>query len=73
VSVEDDMHQEREYRQMMLSYQSDAAKLRAKFKPDRSGRYEFTDPALKRAVKGFGKGLRRAVKDALIREAMPRR
>jgi len=70
MSVEDDMHQEREYRLMMQSYEHEAMKLRMKFQPDKSGRYDLSDPVLKKAIKKAAskaaKGTARNLKEAAL-------
>jgi hypothetical protein len=63
VSVTDDMHAERAYRQMMQSYAGDKARAAKKLglKPD--GRGGYVDPQggriAKAAAKGVGRGLLR--------------
>lgn len=61
MSVTDDMHAEREYRQMMQSYSGDKARMAAKLglKPD--GRGGYIDKRGKAVTKAAAQGLLRGV------------
>jgi len=70
MSVEDDMHLERQRRQMMEGYEREAMMLRSQFKADKSGRYDLADPVLKKAIqkaaKSAGRGAARKIKEAAL-------
>lgn len=64
MSAVDDMHAEREYRQMMQTYNTEAMALRAKFSAGKDG-YDMSDPVLKKAIRRFiGRASRGAARKA---------